>query len=71
MSELAATAKSLRWSALAVVGVLGLAYVMNQSGQTTTIGTAIAGVGTAFAFLSPVLGWIGVAASQTCSGSSC
>jgi lactate permease len=61
LSDLVGTAKSLRWSALAVVGVLALAYVMNQSGQTTTIGTAIAGAGAAFVFLSPVLGWIGVA----------
>ncbi|TDC95525.1 L-lactate permease [Saccharopolyspora aridisoli] len=60
-SDLVSTAKSLRWSALAVVCVLALAYVMNQSGQTTTIGTAIAAAGTAFVFLSPVLGWIGVA----------
>ncbi len=61
LSDLASTARSLRLPALAVVGVLALAYVMNQSGQTTTIGTAIAGAGAAFAFLSPVLGWIGVA----------
>lgn len=61
LSDLASTAKSLRWSAVAVVGVLALAYVMNQSGQTTTIGTAIASAGALFIFLSPVLGWIGVA----------
>lgn len=60
-ADLVSTAKSLRWSALAVVCVLALAYVMNQSGQTTTIGTAIAAAGAAFVFLSPVLGWIGVA----------
>ena len=41
--------------------MLALAYVMNFSGQTITIGTWIAGVGGAFAFLSPILGWIGTA----------
>jgi lactate permease len=34
---------------------------MNQSGQTITIGTWIAGTGAAFAFLSPILGWLGTA----------
>ena len=38
-----------------------LAYVMNMSGQTITIGTWIAGTGAAFAFLSPILGWLGTA----------
>ena len=51
----------MRYSILTVAAVLGLAYVMNQSGQTITIGTWIAGAGTAFAFLSPVLGWLGTA----------
>jgi len=34
---------------------------MNLSGQTITIGTWIAGTGAAFAFLSPILGWLGTA----------
>ncbi|MDA3645555.1 L-lactate permease [Saccharopolyspora indica] len=61
VAELGRTVVSMRWSGLTIVSVLALAYVMNQSGQTTTIGTAIAGIGSAFAFFSPVLGWIGVA----------
>lgn len=51
----------LRWSILTVGLVLALAYVMNQSGQTITIGTWIAGAGAAFAFFSPILGWLGTA----------
>lgn len=51
----------LRFSILTVASVLGLAYVMNQSGQTITIGTWIAGTGAAFAFFSPILGWLGTA----------
>ncbi|NLU68980.1 L-lactate permease [Streptomyces sp. HNM0574] len=51
----------LRWAMLTVASVLALAYVMNLSGQTITIGTWIAGTGAAFAFLSPILGWLGTA----------
>lgn len=51
----------LRWTFLTIGSVLALAYVMNLSGQTITIGTWIAAAGAAFAFLSPILGWIGTA----------
>lgn len=60
-SELWGTVHKLRWTFLTIGSVLALAYVMNMSGQTVTIGTWIAGVGAAFAFLSPILGWIGTA----------
>ncbi|HEY7814438.1 MAG TPA: L-lactate permease [Nakamurella sp.] len=50
-----------RWTILTVVCVLALAYVMNFSGQTVTLGLALAATGGFFAFLSPVVGWIGVA----------
>ncbi len=46
---------------ITVMAVLALAYVMNQSGQTTSLGAWLAGTGGAFAILSPILGWIGVA----------
>ncbi len=55
------TLVKLRYSALTVGAVLALAYVMNQSGQTITIGTWIAGTGAFFAYLSPILGWLGTA----------
>ncbi|MEU7058231.1 L-lactate permease [Streptomyces sp. NPDC046197] len=59
--EFGATLVKLRWAVLTIAAVLALAYVMNLSGQTITIGSWIAGTGTAFAFLSPVLGWLGTA----------
>ncbi|WP_410676496.1 L-lactate permease [Amycolatopsis sp. cmx-4-68] len=62
-SEWLATVKELRFAILTVTGVLALAYVMNLSGQTSTIGTFIAAAGAGLAFLSPVLGWFGVAVS--------
>jgi lactate permease len=59
--ELVATAVKLRHAFLTVASVLALAYVMNLSGQTLTIGTWIAATGAFFAFLSPILGWLGTA----------
>jgi lactate permease len=65
------TLNQLKWAILTVAAVLALAYVMNQSGQTTTIGMWAAGAGTAFAFLSPIIGWLGTAitGSDTSSNS--
>ena len=59
--EFVETGVKLRFAFLTVASVLALAYVMNLSGQTVTIGTWIAGTGAAFAFLSPILGWLGTA----------
>ena len=56
-----ATLHQLRWAILTVMTVLALAFVMNLSGQTITLGTWMAGAGAAFALLSPILGWLGVA----------
>ena len=56
-----ATLKQLKWAIVTVAAVLALAYVMNQSGQTTTLGLWLAGAGSAFAFVSAALGWLGVA----------
>ncbi|MEJ8277920.1 L-lactate permease [Pseudonocardia spirodelae] len=59
--EFTGTAYRMRFAFLTVATVLALAYVMNLSGQTISIGTWIAGTGAAFAFLSPILGWLGTA----------
>lgn len=59
--EWAATVHELRYAILTVTSVLALAYVMNLSGQAATIGHAVAAAGAGLAFLSPVLGWFGVA----------
>jgi len=40
--------------------MLGLAYLMNYSGMTTTLGLALAGTGKAFPFFSATVGWLGV-----------
>ncbi len=53
-----------------VMAVLALAYVMNLSGQTTSLGTWLAGAGGLFAILSPILGWIGVAVTGSDTSSN-
>jgi lactate permease len=50
----------LRYAIVTVMAVLALAYVLNQSGQTGTLGAFLAAAGGLFVFLSPILGWIGV-----------
>jgi lactate permease len=59
-----------KWTILTVVAVLALAYVMNFSGQTATLGRALASTGDFFAFLSPVVGWIGVAVTGSDTSSN-
>jgi lactate permease len=56
-----ATLDQLKYAILTVMAVLGLAYVMNLTGMTTTLGRWIAGSGGVFAFLSSIIGWLGVA----------
>jgi lactate permease len=40
--------------------MLGLAYLMNYSGMTSTLGLQLAATGRAFPFFSAVVGWMGV-----------
>ncbi|MFD8521365.1 L-lactate permease [Streptomyces capillispiralis] len=63
VKEWLATVYELRFAVLTVTSVLALAYVMNLSGQAATIGHFVAAAGAGLAFLSPVLGWFGVAVS--------
>jgi lactate permease len=55
------TLDQIKWALLTVCAVLAVAYVMNLSGQTITLGTWAAGAGGFFAFLSPLIGWFGTA----------
>ncbi|WP_406830307.1 L-lactate permease [Pedococcus sp. KACC 23699] len=65
-----ATYKQLASAILTVMAVLGLAYVMNASGQTASLGSWMAGAGAAFAILSPILGWLGVAVTGSDTSSN-
>ncbi|WP_406139414.1 L-lactate permease [Streptomyces sp. NBC_01089] len=70
LREWAATVRELRYAILTVTSVLALAYVMNLSGQAATIGHFVAAAGAGLAFLSPVLGWFGVAVSGSDTSSN-
>jgi lactate permease len=54
------TAKSLAFAELTIAAVLALAFVMNYSGATATLGLALAATGRFFPFFSALLGWLGV-----------
>jgi lactate permease len=60
----------LKWATVTVAAVLGLAYVMNLSAQTITIGSWIAGVGGVLAFFSPIIGWLGTAVTGSDTSSN-
>ncbi|MDA0164134.1 L-lactate permease [Solirubrobacter ginsenosidimutans] len=60
----------LKWATVTVAAVLALAYVMNLSAQTLTIGTWIAGAGGIFALLSPIIGWLGTAVTGSDTSSN-
>ena len=64
------TYRQLAAAILTVMAVLGLAYVMNASGQTAALGTWMARAGAAFAVLSPILGWLGVAVTGSDTSSN-
>lgn len=56
----ATTSKQLAKPTLTVCSVLALAFLMNYSGATGTLGLAFAATGVAFPFFSAMLGWLGV-----------
>jgi len=55
-----ATFKQLSLAMVTIASMLGLAYLMNYSGMTSTLGLALAASGAAFPFFSAVVGWLGV-----------
>jgi lactate permease len=54
------SADQLKFSFVSIVAVLALAFVMNYSGATATLGLAFASTGRAFPYFSAMLGWLGV-----------
>ena len=55
-----ATFRQLALAIVTIACMLGLAYLMNYSGMTSTLGLAMATSGVAFPFFSAVVGWLGV-----------
>ena len=64
------TYRQLAAAIVTVMAVLGLAYVMNASGQTATLGRWMAASGGLFAILSPIIGWLGVAVTGSDTSSN-
>ena len=59
LATISRTARDLTMSMLTIAAVLALAYLMNYSGATATLGLAFAATGVAFPFFSAYLGWLG------------
>ena len=57
---MAGTLRRLIVPELTFAAVLALAYVMNYSGATATLGLSLARTGVLFPFFSAFLGWLGV-----------
>lgn len=55
-----ATFQQLALPMVTISCMLALAYLMNYSGMTSTLGLALAATGRAFPFFSATLGWLGV-----------
>jgi lactate permease len=54
------TVRQLALAELTLASVLALAFLMNYSGATATLGLAFAATGALFPFFSAMLGWLGV-----------
>lgn len=64
------TLRQFGWAIVTILAVFALAFVMRLSGQIVTLGQFFAKAGPAFAFLSPIVGWFGVAITGTDAGSN-
>lgn len=54
------TIKIMVFPICTIAMILGLAYIMNYSGMSSTLGLAFTATGWAFPFFAPILGWLGV-----------
>lgn len=54
------TFRQLVFPIITIATILGLAFLMNYSGMSSTLGLAFTQTGWLFPFFSPLLGWLGV-----------
>jgi lactate permease len=66
----ARTIRQFNWAIVTILLVFALAFVMQFSGETSTLGLYLSQAGGFFAFLSPIVGWFGVAITGTDAGSN-
>lgn len=60
MACLGRTIVQLKWPIVTIALILGLAYIMNYSGMSSSMGLAFTATGALFPFFAPILGWLGV-----------
>lgn len=54
------TIKQLRFPIVTISMIVGLAYIMNYSGMSSSLGLAFTLTGSWFPFFAPIIGWLGV-----------
>lgn len=64
------TCYRMRFSALAILAMLGLGYLTRYSGMDAILGLAMANTGWLFPFFGTLIGWLGVALTGTDAGSN-
>lgn len=64
------TLDQLKLAILTIAMILALAFIMNYSGATSTLGLAFAGTGLLFPFFSAFIGWLGVVLSGSDTSSN-
>lgn len=69
-TELFVGLNRMKMSYVTIAAVMGLAYVMNFSGQTAAIGALLAATGSFFPLLAPILGWLGTAVTGSATSSN-
>jgi lactate permease len=64
------TIRQFNWAIVTILLVFALAFVMQFSGETSTLGLFLSKAGRFFPFLAPIVGWFGVAITGTDAGSN-
>jgi len=54
------TCHQLRFPVMTITLILGLAFIMNYSGMSSSLGLAFTATGWLFPFFAPIIGWLGV-----------
>jgi lactate permease len=64
------TFKEIKWPLVTIMAVLAFANIANYSGMMLALASTLATTGVFFAFLSPVIGWLGVFVSGSDTSSN-
>jgi lactate permease len=70
MRVFARTCHRMRFSMLAIVGMIGLGFITRYSGMDAVMGLALTHTGVLFPLFGTLIGWLGVALTGTDAGSN-